>query len=423
MLRDSVRLRLRSDVPVGLFLSGGVDSTTVLALMTELSGKPVPTFTIGFEDVGYDEREYARAAATHYGADHTEELMRLDAVSLLPTLPTYFDEPFGDSSALATFRIAQVAGAGMRVVLTGDGGDEAFAGYPRYRSLLALDRFSRVPRPVRDGLLHLRDLARRLAGRRIDVSGAEALREILGASIDDQYIWLVSMTSPAVRARLLRGDPLADQSGYLRDALGTGPSTHLERAARADILTYLPEDLMVKMDRATMASSLEARAPFLDHELVEYTARIPAARKLRGRQTKPLLREIAEAVVPQQLLSRPKFGFSVPLEGWFHTDLAAIYRETVLSPEARIRDHLDQDVAAELLEEHLNHTSDQARQMWLLLTFELGAKVASGAADVAWLISSDLPASSSLTTRRDDRARGGERKAPGPAQGVQRPGS
>ena len=210
--------------------------------------------------------------------------------------PTYFDEPFGDSSALATFRIAQVAGAGMRVVLTGDGGDEAFAGYPRYRSLLALDRFSRVPRPVRDGLLHLRDLARRLAGRRIDVSGAEALREILGASIDDQYIWLVSMTSPAVRARLLRGDPLADQSGYLRDALGTGPSTHLERAARADILTYLPEDLMVKMDRATMASSLEARAPFLDHELVEFTARIPADRKLRGRQTKPLLREIAEAV-------------------------------------------------------------------------------------------------------------------------------
>jgi len=352
-----------------------MDSTTVLALMSELSEKPVPTFTIGFEDLDYDERHYARRVANHFGSDHTEELLRLDAMALLPTLANYFDEPFGDSSALATFRIAQVAGASLRVVLTGDGGDEAFAGYPRYQSLLALDRFARVPKPIRDGLLTVRDGARRhLTRRGAGQQRPDGLREVLSRSVDDKYVWLVSMSEPAVRKRLMGGDVVADQDDFLLSVLRAGPNDPLERVSRADLLTYLPDDLMVKMDRATMASSLEARAPLLDHRLIEYLARMPATEKRSGRRAKPLLREIAESLLPRELLERPKFGFAVPLERWFRSDLADLYRATVLASDARLRDHLDQGVAAELLEDHLSGGIDRARQMWLLLIFELWAR-------------------------------------------------
>ena len=373
LLRDSVRLRLRSDVPVGLFLSGGLDSTMVLALMTESTQQPVRTFTIGFEDAAYDEREAARLAARHFGADHREEIVRLDAAALLPRLVRHFDEPFGDSSALPTFRLADIAGGQLRVVLSGDGGDEAFAGYSRYSTLLALNRFARTPRWLRHSILAAREVGHAVRGHRalFDERGMAA---VLDGSSDDRYIWMVSTTRFELRRRLMLDEEIADQDDVLRSTLAQGPVDVVPRVLRADLLGYLPDDLLVKMDRATMASSLEARAPFLDHRLIEFMATVPANLLLTGRRLKPLLREVADSLLPLDLRERPKQGFAVPLDRWFREGLADVYRSTVLSPEARIRDHLDQTEAASLLTTHIEGGRNLGRQLWLLLTFEFWAR-------------------------------------------------
>jgi len=375
LLREAVKLRLRSDVPLGLFLSGGMDSSTVLALMAESTARPVMTFTIGFEDAGYDERDSARAVARHFATDHSEEVIRLDAISLLPDLATYYDEPFGDSSAIATYRVAQMAAPHVRVVLTGDGGDETFGGYGSYRSQLALNRLDVLPPAIRRGAIRGRLLARSLVGRRSARSDSiTSLEELVSVPADVRYVRMMSMSDLRLRARLLRDDVLADQDGYLLSVMRSGPSEPLDRMLAADTMSYLPDDLLTKMDRATMAHSLEARAPLLDHPLVEFAATLPPIRKLRGQVTKVLLREVSRALLPAHLVERPKHGFAVPLGGWFTGRLGDVYRETVLSPEAMLRDHLDQATAASLLDDHLRGPVDHGRRLWLLLSFELWAR-------------------------------------------------
>ncbi|MFL5758040.1 MAG: asparagine synthase (glutamine-hydrolyzing) [Chloroflexota bacterium] len=375
LVRESVELRLRSDVPVGLFLSGGVDSSTVLALMAAATPGRVKTFSIGFDDIGYDERHYARAVAEQFDADHTEEVVRLDVVGLLPELATHFDEPFGDSSALPTFRVAQMAGREVRVVLTGDGGDETFGGYDRYRRQIALGRLASVPGPVRRQLVRARDAARAVRGRAPGRSDADTtLREIIDLPVDLQYVRLRSMSDARLRTRLLRDAAVANQDSFLLATLESGPHGLLDRMLAADTVSYLPEDLLVKMDRATMAHSVEARAPLLDHVLVEFAARLPADRKIRGGVTKVLLRDIARRLMPPALLDRPKYGFAAPLETWFRHELAGVYRETVLGSGAMTRDHFDQSVAATMLQEHLDGRTDQSRRLWLLLSFEVWAR-------------------------------------------------
>lgn len=375
LLRESVRLRLRSDVPLGLFLSGGLDSGMVLALMAEASPNPVRTFTIGFEDDRYDERDGARAVAHHFGATHTEEVVKLDALALLPRLAEHFDEPFGDSSALPTFRVAELASQDVRVVLTGDGGDEAFGGYARYRSQLALERLRPLPGPIRRNLIRGRSLARGVGGNRPRANAADtSLVELSDLPPDAQYVRLMSMSDLRLRSRLMGRDPVADQDAYLLAILADGPSDTVDRMLGADTNSYLPDDLLTKMDRATMAHSLEARAPLLDHRLVEFAGRLPTDRKIKGPDTKVLLREIARSVLPPGTVDRPKSGFGVPLAGWFRADLGDVYRDIVLSPDAMSRDHLDQGVAASLLEEHRSNAADHAHRLWLLLSFELWAR-------------------------------------------------
>ena len=223
--------------------------------------------------------------------------------------------------------------------------------------------------------MHARDAARRVSGKPVARSESNtSLAETVGLPLDVQYLRNLSQSDLRLRSRLMGGDPVADQDAYLLGALAAGPSDLLDRMLWADTLTYLPEDLLVKMDRATMAHSLEARAPLLDHELVEFTGRLPAERKLQGGTTKILLREIARTLLPPSMLDRPKYGFAAPLEGWFRSDLAGVYRDVVLAPDARLRDHLDQDVAATMLAEHLGGRADLSRRMWLLLAFELWAR-------------------------------------------------
>ncbi len=370
LMRESVRLRMRSDVPVGLFLSGGMDSSLVLALMAEVSSQPVRTFTIGFDDPAYNEAGYARTVAERYGTAHTEEVVRLDAIEMLPRLAEHYDEPFGDSSAIPTFRVSELAGRDVKVVLTGDGGDEAFGGYERYRFHIGMQRLDRLPRPIRRSAALL---AARVAmwGRpgikaRGRGSGWDRMARLSSA---ERYVVVMSTFNRELRARLL-GRP-DDAERYLLDILAAGPSGSVDELLHADVRSYLPEDLLVKMDRASMASSLEGRAPLLDHRLLEFVARLPASRKVALFQTKVLLREIATGVLTREIVDRPKMGFGVPIEAWFRGALGDVFRETVLAPDSVSRDFLDVAVADDLLDIHMRGEALHARQLWLILMFEL----------------------------------------------------
>jgi asparagine synthase (glutamine-hydrolysing) len=373
IVREAVRLRLRSDVPVGVFLSGGMDSSVVTALMADQSVDPVRTFSIGFENQTFDELAYARAVAERFGTVHSEEIVRLDAIALLPDLADHFDEPFADSSAVPTFRVSQLAAQHLKVVLTGDGGDESFGGYSRYRVNKIFEAFDPVPSPILRAAARAGRLATTPLGSRSRLRKRLRIAEgLFGLDPDERYVTQMTSLRDRDRGRLMR-----DRNGtapYLLRVLRDGPKDPIDRLLRADLLTYLPEDLLVKMDRATMANSLEARSPLLDHKLVEFVARLPIDRKIEGTTTKVLLRSIAKRLMPADHVDRPKMGFSAPIGDWFRGALGDRYAELVLAPDAACRSYLDQSVAKELLDEHRAGQADHDGQLWSLLMFELWAR-------------------------------------------------
>ena len=373
LIREAVRLRLRSDVPVGVFLSGGMDSSVVTALMAEQSVEPVRTFSIGFEDQSYDELGYARAVANRYGTIHSEEIVSLDAIELLPHLAEHYDEPFADSSAVPTFRVAQLAARQLKVVLTGDGGDETFGGYSRYRVNGIFGTLDLVPTPLLIAAARAgRVLTRPLGSQSRTQKRLRIAEGLFGHGPDERYVAQMTSIRSNDRDRLMR-----DHNGtprYLLDVLAAGPTDPIDRLLRADLLTYLPEDLLVKMDRATMANSLEARSPLLDHVLVEFVARLPVENKIDGKTTKVLLREIAKRLMPADHIDRPKMGFAAPISEWFRAGLGDRFKEVVLAPNSATRDHLDQTYAAEMLRLHREGLADYAGQLWSLLMFEMWAR-------------------------------------------------
>jgi asparagine synthase (glutamine-hydrolysing) len=369
LLRDAVRLRLRSDVPLGAFLSGGMDSSVVTALMAEMMDRPVKTFSIGFDNQAYDELPFARAVAQHLGTDHHEERLSFDPVALLPELADHYDEPFGDSSAVPTFRVAQVAARELKVVLTGDGGDESFGGYMRYLAQGSYERLDALPAPLvraglRAGAVALSPLGRTRA-QGLRMARVEAR---IGLDRDERYVNYMSAFTEADLAALL-GRP-SSSGDYLLGILRSGPRESMDRLMRADLLTYLPEDVLVKVDRATMANSLEARAPLLDHLVVEFAARLPESRKIEGQTTKAILRHLALQLLPAALVDRPKQGFAAPVSDWFRGDLGDVFRDIALTSDGAIRDLVDQEVARRLLDEHVRGRDDHAQRLWVLLQLE-----------------------------------------------------
>jgi asparagine synthase (glutamine-hydrolysing) len=374
IIREAVRLRLRSDVPVGVFLSGGMDSTVVTALMAQESDQPVRTFSIGFENQRFDELRYARAVAERYATVHTEEIVRLDAIDLLPELADHYDEPFGDSSAVPTFRVSQIAAQHLKVVLTGDGGDESFGGYARYRVNGMFGALNVIPGPLlraaaRAGRTLVHPLVRPPSRLQRRLTIAETL---FGLDPDERYVVQMSILGDKDRGRLI-GRP-GRTTPYLLDVLREGPGDRIDRMLRTDLLTYLPEDLLVKMDRASMANSLEARAPLLDHHVVEFAARLPVDRKIDGQVTKVLLRQIAKRLMPAAHVDRTKMGFGVPIGDWFRGELGARFQELVLAPDSALRDHLDQTTARAFLHAHRGGRAEHDAQLWSLLMFELWAR-------------------------------------------------
>ena len=368
LVTDAVSRRLVSDVPLGAFLSAGIDSTIVVGLMSRLTREPVKTFTIGFEgDEAFDETAGAREVAARFGTDHTEFRVRPSAVDLIDRLIWHHDGPFGDSSAIPTYLVSQMTRQHVTVVLTGDGGDELFAGYLRFRAALAAERLPAGTGPVLNTLLrllpsapherHLLARARRFARFMHLPLVARAAR--WNSLFQDDLADILRLEAP--------GDPLAHLQDVLRAGAGTSP---LSRLLAVNFESYLPDDLLVKTDRCTMANSLEARAPLLDTALIEYAASLPDAFKLQGSRTKAILRDAFADLVPPSIDRRPKTGFGVPLDRWFRGELRDYVRDTLLAPGAASRGYLHQEGVRQLVEDHLAGRVNAGHRLWALVSFE-----------------------------------------------------
>lgn len=387
VLLDAVGARLLSDVPLGAFLSGGVDSSLIVALMTRLSARPVRTFTIGFDDPRYNEAEHAAAVAAHLGTDHTDmRVTPADALALIPTLPTVYDEPFADASQIPTCLLARLTRGHVTVCLSGDGGDEVFAGYHRYAHAMRIwNRIHVLPHGVRRGLAWMMGQGGRLPG-------VDALGSLVSAAIPGDWTSrplsqtlgktgvVVGAASPQAFYHALMSqwrDPTALVPG------ASEPMTHLtdprlqvddhgdfiRRMMYMDLMQYFPDDILVKVDRASMAVGLEVRVPFADPHVVSYASTLPTAMLVRGGQGKRILRDLLSRYVPAALMERPKRGFAVPIGGWLRGELRE-WAEGLLG-EGALRDagELDAGVVSGAWREHLTGRRDWAHPLWAVLMY------------------------------------------------------
>lgn len=379
LVRECTGVRLISERPLGALLSGGVDSSLVVAAMAEQTSGSVKTFTIGFDDDRYDERRYARMVADRFGTDHHELVVTPDLLHVIPKLVWHYDEPFADSSSIPTYYVAEMTRSHVTVALNGDGGDESFGGYQRYvANLLAKkmpvsDFALRAARGILNGLPQGRD------GRSIQARGKRFV-DIVLAPDEDRYARLMSYFNneqknsvySASMREMVRG---IDSWDILRNLFRKSDGSDLtDRMLDADVQTYLSGDLLVKMDIATMANSLEARAPMLDHKMMEFAAALPSHMKIRGRTSKYLLKKAARGLVPDEVLDRPKMGFGVPLASWLRNELRDLTRDTLTATTAKQRGYFDPGEVQRLLEEH-DRGRDHGIRIWALLQFELWAQM------------------------------------------------
>ncbi len=371
VLRDAVRSHLMSEVPLGAFLSGGVDSSLVVGLMAQESSRPVKTFSIGFDEPRYDELEHARVVAAHFGTDHHEFVVKPDALAIIDDLVSHFDEPFGDASAIPTWYVSQMASRHVTVVLSGDGGDELFGGYDRYiphPRVAAFDRWAppgsrgvagliwpKLPHGAR-GRNFLRRVARDSRGRYAD------------AMTFFQRDERAALLSPEIRAGL-RGDDPESRFNRRFDRFARLPWD--AQMMRVDFETYLPEDILTKVDRMSMAHSIESRVPLLDNEVIEFAAQLPCALKIRNGRRKHVLKEAAAGLLPPEILTRRKQGFGVPLGVWFRGETRSLFSDVLLSTRARERGYFDRRFVERLVSEHLSGRRDHTLRLWGLVVFEL----------------------------------------------------
>ncbi len=375
LLDEAVRLRLVADVPLGAFLSGGVDSSAVVGLMARHTGRPVKTFSIGFREDSYDELKYARIAAERFGTEHHEFIVTPDICHIVEELAWHLDEPFADSSAIPTYAVSKLAREHVKVVLSGDGGDELFAGYTRYGIDRGRSGFARLPRVVRRGLMQ--PLSRGLP------HGAWGRNYLHNVALDplDRYLDSVSfftslakrsLYSVDFRARLREGGGTDRAAAIFAEHAGrAGAADPLETLLYLDSKTYLPGDILTKVDRMSMAVSLEARVPLLDHELIEFVGRIPSSLKMKGSETKHIFKRAVRGLVPDEILDRPKQGFGLPVQKWINQELRGQIRDTLLDRRTRERGYFDQSYVARLFAEHDRGRRDQTGPLWTLFMLEL----------------------------------------------------
>jgi asparagine synthase (glutamine-hydrolysing) len=378
LLREAVRARLVSDVPIGALLSGGIDSSAVVALMSQESGSRVSTFTIGFDEDSFDERPHARTVANRYGTAHHEFTVTPRVLDVLPELVWAYGEPFADASSLPTYYVAKLTRRYVTVALTGDGGDESFAGYERYVADAFAHRYGRLPAWLRQGII-----ANALGRLPEPTTRKSVLRRLKRFALADQTDpvrrysgWLALMGnrlkadvySEAFRSRVARIDSTSILEDAFRSAAGEDP---LDRVLFTDVHTYLPDDLLVKMDIAAMAHSLEVRSPFLDHRLMEFAAGLPAGYKLRGAKGKYILKKALTAELPRAILDRGKFGFSVPVGKWFRGELADTAVSVLSDPNVSKRGYLSGSGVKRILDDHRRGAVNHGARIWQLLVLEL----------------------------------------------------
>jgi asparagine synthase (glutamine-hydrolysing) len=374
-LKEAVRLRLISDVPLGVFLSGGIDSSSVVAMMTELRpASQVKTFAIGFEEKSFDESHHARRVANFYGTDHHEEILKGQTlVDILPEVGAFLDEPFADASIIPTYLLSRFTRRHVTVALGGDGGDELFAGYPTFPAQ-RLARFYLVPTGLHERVV--RPLAELVPVSTANFSLDFKLKRFLrGAAyrpeIRDQ-VWIGSFTPEEQRSLLAAPvDNIMDYEDILNAEKNCTATNTLDRLIYLYCKFYLQDDILVKVDRASMACGLEARAPFLDYTFVDFTTSIPPSLKLKRLATKYILKQAMKEKLPPDILARGKKGFGIPVAKWFRSELRTLLQDTLSQDRIKRQGLFDEHTISKLVNDHIRGTKDNRKQLWTLFMFQL----------------------------------------------------
>jgi asparagine synthase (glutamine-hydrolysing) len=375
-LTEAVRLRMISDVPLGAFLSGGIDSSIIVGLMAKLSNQSVKTFSIGFEEAAYNETEHARRIANLWQTEHHEFIVKADALAILPKLVRHYGEPYADSSAIPTFYVSQMTRRSVTVALNGDGGDESFAGYERYLGNRIAERANRFP-----GFAFSAGTLNKILPDSINPKNrlrqAKRFLAVATKPMAARYGHWVGFLREDEKQQIYSSDFQAQRNGWRpEDWLAslfekTQRFDAIDAAMSVDVESYLPFDLLVKVDITSMANSLEARSPFLDHEVMEFAARLPVDLKLRGKQAKYLLKRAFPEMLPAENVSRRKMGFGVPVGEWFRSSLRSLLEDALLSEQSAKRLYFQPQEIRRLLGEHLERRADHSFKLWNLLMLEL----------------------------------------------------
>jgi asparagine synthase (glutamine-hydrolysing) len=383
---DATRVRLGAEVPVGALLSGGIDSSAVVAAMARNTSQPVKTFAVGFDDVGYDETRFARLVAKRYATDHHELRLRPDALAIMPLMARHYGEPFGDSSAIPSFHVAQLVAQAARVVFTGDGGDESFGGYNHHLPPTGLARLGRLPAAFRRRLPPVLRLLGEPTGSPWPLARLQHLAQRAALDPCERYVSWMSVFDAPARDALLDPDFSRSSGGPSAEAILTDVWKSLvadqgaDRMMGVDVETYLPGDLLVKMDIATMASSVEARSPFLDHELMEFAASLPPELKVARSRGKVLLRSALRDDLPEEILSRPKMGFGAPIGRWLREDLSDLAGQLLLDSGTQTLGYLRRGEVERLIADHARKAADHSARLWVLMMLEMWHQEVLGAA-------------------------------------------
>jgi asparagine synthase (glutamine-hydrolysing) len=382
LLREATKIRLISDVPLGAFLSGGIDSSSVVAMMTQVASEPVRTYSIGFEEEDFDELHYARLIADKFGTDHHEFLVKPDALTVLPKLVWHYNEPYADASAVPTYYVSKITREHVTVALNGDGGDESFAGYPRYlkrRNVdLIADSLGMLPGGMRRAI---QDILTRFdsewVSRNLILRRLQWMLDAADTAPERRYGRFMTKFHTEIQQQLYTADFRQAVAGIdPAELLATlyrraDAPDYVDKTLYVDVMAYLPDDLLVKVDIASMAVSLEARSPYLDHYLVEFAASLPSTYKLRGSTTKYLLKKSLEKVLPAEVLYRTKMGFGVPISRWLRHELKDYARDVLLEKVAVQRGYFDPAYVRALLDDHVSGRADHSTRIWTLLNLEL----------------------------------------------------
>lgn len=376
LLWEATRLRLISEVPLGAFLSGGIDSSAVVAAMADLTSEPVKTFSIGFGAQDFDELRYARMVAERFSTDHHEFQVEPEAINIMPKLARHYGEPYADPSAIPSFYLAELTGRHVTVALNGDGGDESFGGYRRYVGSSLPARLDWLPRPLRRLLPYIVKPLRE--GERLNSNRTRIRRLANTVAMDEwqRYAYWMSAFPETMHCKGFTSEFADSLCGWNASQLLTdrwlesAATARIDKMLYVDVQTYLPGDLLVKMDIATMAYSIEARSPFLDHHMMEFAASLPADLKLHGMEGKRILKSALRGIVPDAILDRPKMGFGVPLLHWFRHELRALPAEMLLDPGSRVKTYVRPEVVEKMINEHHAGEADHSLRIWVLLQLE-----------------------------------------------------